>query len=58
MKTKKFLSYLISDKEPEVGDIMVCIKKDNFNYGVLSKPVDCNQLGLIDKKNWKVVVQP
>ena len=55
MKTKKFLEYIISNVKPKVGDIMVCIQKNNINYG-LTSPVSKVAFGFIDTKNWKVVV--
>ena len=57
METKKFKGLLISDNEPKVGDVMICIQKKNVCYGQLSEPVNHFQVksGAIDTINWKVV---
>lgn len=54
MKTRKFKKFIISDRQPKVGDVTVCIQKKNFNYG-LTSPVTEAILGLVDTKVWKVV---
>lgn len=56
-KTKTLKGFTYSDREPKVGDVMICIQKKNINYGTLEK-VNSTQAKYpetIDTINWKVV---
>ena len=54
---KKFKGFIVTDAEPKIGDIMVCVNKGSINYGLLINPVNDAQTrsGSIDTNNWKVV---
>lgn len=58
MEQKKFQNFIISDREPEVGDIMVCVQRKNVCFGQTSEPVTRGLInaGAVDTKNWKVVI--
>ena len=57
MKKKKLKGYEFSNREPKIGDTMICVNKKSVNYGLLSQPVTKLQIdvGSIDTINWKVV---
>ena len=56
MKTKTLKGFKYSEREPKAGDVMICIQRNNFNYGHLSEASEQNvRLGIIDTANWKVV---
>ena len=52
---KKVKGYEITDEIPKEGDTVVCVQRNNFNYGkteIVTKQQA--ELGTVDKK-WKVV---
>ncbi len=49
---KTFKNFIISDREPKKGDLTVCIKKGNVNYGKTCLVTS----DFVDVKNWKVVI--
>ena len=55
MKTKKFGELTISDREPKVGDRMICIQKNNCNFGHIINVETEVSIPFIDMKNWKVI---
>lgn len=55
---KKFGEYtILPDAAPKIGDRMICIQKKNFNYKLIATATKQQvELGIIDTKNWKVIL--
>lgn len=54
MNIQKFKGHFITDTEPTLGCLMICVRKNDFSYGkVITNIVP--DAGLIDK-SWKVIL--
>lgn len=54
---KRFGNYWVSDDAPKEGDKVICIQKNNFNYGTVEIVTKIQaSLGVVDTANWKVIV--
>ena len=54
---KRFGNYWVSDDAPKEGDRMVCIQKNNVNFGSVNTVTKTQvDLDILDTKNWKVIV--
>lgn len=56
MKNKQLKGFIYSDREPKVGDVMICITRNNINFGELCSASYIQvKSKTIDTVNWKVV---
>ena len=54
-KITKLMGVKIIDRLPKPGDTMICVNKNNFNYGITCNVSTSLDVTLIDTGNWKVI---
>lgn len=54
---RKFGNYWISEDAPKEGDKVICIVKNNFNFGQIETVTKLQaDLGVVDRQSWKLIV--